>query len=185
MSETNWYVITGAPASGKTTLVEELERRGCRVVHEVARAYIEMQMAQGQTLEEIRSDKRSFENWILDRKIAIEDRLPRNEVIIFDRAVPDSIAYFDEAGLDPGEAIQRSPRNRYRGVFLLDRLPFRADRARIEDDQMAQRLHTGIERSYRMLGYEVTGVEVMSVAERLAFVVKHIERTAQKGEVLS
>jgi predicted ATPase len=35
MSETNWYVVTGAPSSGKTTLVRELEKLGYRVVHEV------------------------------------------------------------------------------------------------------------------------------------------------------
>ncbi len=122
MSETNWYVITGAPSSGKTTLLKELEKIGYRVVHEVARAHIETQMAQGRTLEEIRSDKQSFENRVLNRKIALEAQLPKHEVIVFDRAVPDSIAYFELAGLDTAEAIARSPRNRYRKVFLLDPL---------------------------------------------------------------
>jgi predicted ATPase len=46
MSETNWYVITGAPSSGKTTLLKELEELGYRVIHEVARAFIEMEMEQ-------------------------------------------------------------------------------------------------------------------------------------------
>ena len=31
---TNWHVITGAPCSGKTTVIRELERRGYSVVHE-------------------------------------------------------------------------------------------------------------------------------------------------------
>jgi predicted ATPase len=161
MSETNWYVVTGAPSSGKTTLVQELEKLGCRVVHEVARAYIETQMKQGRTLEEIRADKRSFENWILHAKIAIEAELPKDHVIIFDRAIPDSIAYFEVAGLDDREAIEKSPRNRYKKVFLLDRLPYQVDHARIEDNQIAIDLDQSLEQSYRMLGYDVMRINAM------------------------
>ena len=175
MSETNWHVVTGAPSSGKTTLVEALEKMGYRVVHEVARAYIEMQMAQGKALMEIRADKKSFETWILHTKLSIEEGLPREEFIIFDRAIPDSIAYFEEAGIDPGEAIRKSPRNRYRGVFLLDRLPYQDDHARIENYEIAERLERGLEKSYKMLGYDVVRVGVMPVADRVEFVVDHIE----------
>ncbi|MBW2239191.1 MAG: AAA family ATPase [Deltaproteobacteria bacterium] len=34
MQQTNWHVITGAPCSGKTSVICELERRGHPVVHE-------------------------------------------------------------------------------------------------------------------------------------------------------
>ena len=176
MSETNWYVVTGAPSSGKTTLVRELEKLGYRVVHEVARGHIEKQMAQGQTLEEIRADKKSFENSILDAKIAIEAELPKDEVIILDRAIPDSIAYFEVAGLDTKDPIEKSPRNRYKKVFLLDRLPYQIDHARIEDTQTAVRLDQGLEHSYKTLGYDVIRVGVMPVGERVKFVVEEIEK---------
>lgn len=176
MSETNWYVVTGAPSSGKTALVRELEKLGYRVIHEMARAYIETQMEQGRTLEEIRADKRSFENWILHAKIGIEAHLPKDQVIIFDRAVPDSIAYFEVAGLDAKEAIEKSPRNRYKKVFLLDRLPYEVDHARIEDSQIAIRLHQSLEQSYKMLGYEVTRIGVMPVEDRLELVLKEMEK---------
>jgi predicted ATPase len=176
MSDTNWYVVTGAPSSGKTTVVRELEKLGYRVVHEVARDYIETRMQQGQTLEGIRADKRSFENWILDAKIAIEAELPKDEVIILDRAIPDSIAYFEVAGLDTNVAIQKSPRNRYKKVFLLDQLPYQSDRARIEDTQTAVRLDQGLDQSYTMLGYEIVRVKVMPVRERVKFVVREIEK---------
>jgi predicted ATPase len=175
MSETDWYVITGAPSSGKTTLLKELEKLGYRVVHEVARAYIEMQMDQGRMLEDIRSDKESFEKWVLSAKIGIEAELPKNEVIIFDRAIPDSIAYFQIAGLDTNEAIAKSPRNRYKKVFLLDLLPYTKDQARIETHEVAARLDRALESDYRMLGYEVTRVGVMPVEERLRFIVEQIE----------
>jgi predicted ATPase len=176
MSQTNWYVITGAPSSGKTTLVQELEKLGYRVIHEVARGYIETQMKQGRTLEEIRADKRSFENFVLHAKIAIEAELPKDHVIIFDRAIPDSIAYFEEAGLDAREAVEKSPRNRYKKVFLLDRLPYQVDHARIEDSQIAIRLDQSLEQSYGMLGYEVMRINAMPVEERVKIILQEIKK---------
>ena len=122
MSETNWYVITGAPASGKTTLLKSLEELGYRVVHEVARAVIEGDLASGRSLGEIKREVASFERRILDVKVATEATLPRDQVIIFDRGIPDSIAYFKIAGLDHEYAVYGSPRDHYRKVFLLDML---------------------------------------------------------------
>ena len=176
MSETNWYVVTGAPSSGKTTLVRELEKLGYRVVHEVARGYIEKQIAQGRTLNEMRADAKSFENAILNAKIAIEAELPEDEVIILDRAIPDSIPYFQTAGLDTKEAIKRSPRNRYKRVLLLDRLPFQVDDARTEDGLVAAELDQGLEQSYRALGYNVIRVPAMPLLERVMFVVREIAK---------
>jgi len=176
MSDTNWCVISGAPSSGKTTLVNELERCGYRVIHEVARGIIETGMDEGQTLEEIRSDEESFENLVLNTKIAIEAELPRDEVIFFDRAIPDSIAYFDIAGLDVDKAVAKSPRNRYKKVFLLDRLPYLKDHARIEDQEDAVSLDQSLEASYSALGYEVIRIGVVPVKDRLRRVIEEIEK---------
>jgi predicted ATPase len=176
MSETNWYVITGAPSSGKTTLLKELGELGYRVIHEVARAFIEMEMEQGQTLEKIRADKETFENRVLHAKIAIEERLPKDEVIIFDRAIPDSIPYFKLAGLDTKGVIEKSPRHRYKKVFVLDRLPYAKDQARIEDQQTAARLDRELEAGYRTLGYEIKRIGVMSVQDRLKLILQEIEK---------
>lgn len=181
MSRTNWYVITGAPSSGKTTLLKELEKRGYRVIHEVARAFIEEEMQQRRTLKEIRADKESFENRVLNEKISIEANLPKDEVIVFDRAIPDSIAYFEIAGLDTEEVIAKSPRNEYKKVFLLDRLPYDRDHVRIEETETAARLDHGLEAGYKMLGYDVTRIGVMPAEERLRLILQEIETAESKA----
>ena len=181
MSQTNWYVITGAPSSGKTTLLKELEKRGYCVVHEVARAFIEKKIQQGRTLEEIRTDKESFENAVLNAKIAIEANLSKHEVIVFDRAIPDSIAYFEIAGLDTEEVVAKSPRNEYKKVFLLDRLPYERDHVRIEEREAAARLDQSLEAGYRMLGYDVTRIGVMPVKDRLELILREIEAAESKA----
>jgi predicted ATPase len=171
MATTQWYVITGAPSSGKTTLLGELEKAGYRVVHEVARAVVESELAQGRTLQQIRADKTSFENRILDAKIAIEARLAKNEVIFFDRGIPDSIAYFEVSGLDPAIARAKSRPNYYREVFLLDQLPFERDHVRIEESVTAGQLERALETSYRELGYVVRRIGVMPLRDRLRIIL--------------
>ncbi len=174
MRDTNWYVITGAPSSGKTTLVTELEKLGYWVIHGAARALIEEELALDRTLEEIRADAESFENLVLARKIASEARLPKDELIIFDRAVLDSIAYFEMAGMDPGAVFAKSPRNRYKRVFLLDPLPYERDEARIEDWAAVIKLDQALERSYRMFSYDVARIGVMPIQERLRIIIEEI-----------
>jgi predicted ATPase len=50
--QTNWHVITGAPCSGKTTLIDQLANQGFQTVPEAARQYFEQEMASGRTIDE-------------------------------------------------------------------------------------------------------------------------------------
>jgi predicted ATPase len=172
MRRTNWYVIAGAPCSGKTSVVNELERRGYRVVHETARAYIDEQLAAGKRLDQIKADERAFDNHILNTKLAIESSLPANETIFFDRGIPDSIAYFKLAGLNPAKPIKKSSLFRYRRIFFFERLGFLEDQVRSEDEQTAVKLNEFILESYRMLDYEVVNVPVLSIENRVEFILK-------------
>ena len=48
-TQTKWHVITGGPCYGKTTLIQLLAERGFRKVPEMARLYIEEEVARGRT----------------------------------------------------------------------------------------------------------------------------------------
>ena len=177
MRYTHWQVITGAPCSGKTAVIRELENRGFRVVHEVARSFIEAQLKEGKSLTAVKADRLAFERHILREKFGIENALPGDETIFLDRAVPDSIAYFIADGLDPSEAEGLSRRTRYRNVFLLDRLTFESDRVRSENNRLAERLENLIARGYRDLGYEITRIPVLPVAERVEMILRSMKKT--------
>ena len=174
MLNTNWYVITGAPSSGKTSVICELERLGYRVVHEVARAFIDEELKKGRTIEQIKFDEIAFERHILYEKIKIEESLPKKEIIFFDRAVPDSIAYFKSAGLNPNEPVKKSKLVRYKKVFLFERLEFEKDRVRSEDEVKAAELELLLMDVYQMLGYNIVHVPVLSVQERTDFILLHL-----------
>ena len=171
---TNWYVITGAPCSGKTAVIKKLEKMGYAVVHEVARAYIDAELARDKTLEQIKADEWAFERHILMAKVKLEAALARDNLIFFDRAVPDSIAYYRLCGLNPAEPLQKSQTIRYRKVFLFERLTFLADPVRSEDEKTADRLGDLIKESYQSLGYHLVHVPLASVAERTEFVLARL-----------
>jgi predicted ATPase len=170
---TRWCVITGAPSSGKTEVILHLERRGQRVVHEAARAYIEQELEKGRTIQKIKEDPLRFERCILRRKVDIESRLPATERLFLDRAVPDSIAYFRFEGLDSSEPEQQSRQIRYHRVFFFDRLPFNHDPVRSEDETSAETLERLLKVSYHELGYVLIRVPVMPVAQRAQWVLDY------------
>lgn len=169
----NWHVITGAPCSGKTAVIERLKQMGYRVVPEAARAYIDSQLRRGARLDAIKANPLAFERRILLKKWAIEDTLPRRQEIFLDRALPDSIAYYRIEGLDPREPIRLSRRIRYRSIFLFDKLPFEKDAVRTEDRQLADRIETLLEACYSNLGYTTIRVPVMPIDQRADFVLRH------------
>ena len=175
MRQTHWHVITGAPCSGKTSVIKEIEQRGTRVIHEVARSYIDEQLGKGLRLGQIKADVLQFERHILLLKIKIEDMLVESEPVFFDRGVPDSIAYFELEGLDPAEPLAYSLRTHYRRVFFFERLDFFKDEVRSEDEMIAAKLNDLLLEAYTQVGYDIIRVPVMPVKERTDLVLKAIK----------
>lgn len=173
--ETNWIVITGAPSSGKTSVIEFLENLGYRYMPETARAYLERELAKGRSLSDIKSSQKEFQQDLLREKIEMESRLPPDEMVFLDRAIPDSISYYRANGLDPREAMEASKKFRYRKVFIFDRLPFKYDGVRVDNEEIAEKLDHLLEADYRLMGYEPVRVPVMSIEARVDFILRKLE----------
>lgn len=175
-SKYNWYVVTGGPSSGKTTLLKELEKLGCITYHEAARSLIDQEMAKGKLLEEIRSNEAEFQRKVFKIKIQIEKKAPRNKIVFFDRGIPDSIAYYQICGLDPKEVLKFCKRKIYKKIFFLEQLSFDQDYARTEDDKTIEKLNKLLKENYKKLGYEVIEIPVMPIRDRLLKILKEIDK---------
>lgn len=77
MIQTNWYVITGAPSSGKTTLINELAAGGYSIAPEIAREHIEILLANNHTLEDIQQDTQPLQRGILAGALKRERNLKK------------------------------------------------------------------------------------------------------------
>ena len=176
--QTNWHVITGAPCSGKTTLIDQLADKGFQTNPETGRKYIEREMARGRTIDQIRENDAAFARALKDMQLGIEHRLQAIDVIFLDRAFPDCRAFFRVTGLNPNEILAECFHHRYASVFILDRLPVQQDGVRTEDDVTADLLDKWLARDYSALGYRVVRVPALSPEERLTFVLERLSEQA-------
>ena len=175
MNETNWYVITGGPGSGKTTTVNLLKERGYKTTIEHARHYIDTQRVTGKTTEEIRTNQIKFQQGVLNMQIVQEKELSPEEVVFLDRAIPDALAYYRFTNLPEDSKIQLAMKETsYKKVFILDPLPLVNDYARTEDALAQKQIHQLITEVYESLPSPVIRVPVLPPEERVNFILKNI-----------
>lgn len=175
----NWYVITGGPSSGKTTLIEQLAEHGYLVAPEIAREYIEQLLAHNRTLDSIKNNERQVQKDILTLALEREQNLDPKQMMFFDRGVADSLGYYKYYHLDETQIIEACQRIRYKKVFYCHQLPVAADKVRIEDLSAAQEIGSLIYQSYQQLGYDLIELPAIPVEERLALILANIERSKE------
>lgn len=172
---TNWYVITGGPSTGKTTVINLLSERGYKTTIEHARHYIDTMKDEGNTVEEIRANKRQFQLGVLDMQIDQEAELSPSDIVFLDRAIPDAMAYYQFLDLEYNQKLLDAVQQvSYKKIFILDRLPFVNDYARTEDEQAQKLIHKLIIEVYQLLGFPVVFVPVASPDKRIEFILKNL-----------
>ncbi len=172
--KTNWCVITGAPSSGKTSVINVLAARGYAVEHEVARAVMEIGLDLGYTLDQVRGNSEVLQSVILAGKLAREKKMEPSQLAFLDRGIPDSLSYFRLASMDADIVYRAAREFHYRHVFIFDRLKVQPDGIRTESDEMGAEIDRALERDYRELGYTPVRVPVVSVEARADFILERV-----------
>lgn len=173
--DTNWYVISGGPSSGKTTLIHLLEERGYATVPEQARHLIDTRLAKGETLTSIHADEIAFQQTALLMQTTVESHLNPDQVIFLDRAIPDMLAYYRFNKIAEDKALTEAMAScSYKKVFILDPLPIVSDYARRETKEAQGRIHEEVVAAYSSLPFPVVHVPVLPPNERLLFVLDRL-----------
>jgi len=173
--ETNWYVITGGPGSGKTTTVDILAKRGYKTTIEEARHYIDTLRANGEDTDAIRGRQEEFQRGVLEMQIKQENDLDPKEVVFLDRAIPDALAYYRFQYLPLDKTLTDALlKVSYKKVFILDPLPLVHDYARTEDDTQQLRIQALINEVYHQLPFPVVHVPVLPPEERVDLILKNL-----------
>jgi predicted ATPase len=82
--QTNWHVITGGPCSGKTTLIDLLADKGFQTVPEIARLYMEKEIAKGRTIDDIRENVDALERSLIEIQLRFERALRTTDIAFLD-----------------------------------------------------------------------------------------------------
>lgn len=175
MRQTNWYVITGGPSSGKTTTVNILRDRGYITTMEHARHFLDTQRLKGRTLEEVRENQHEFQLGVLDMQIEQEREIAPHVQVFLDRAIPDAMAYYRFLNLTPDEKlIEAMQKISYKKIFILDYLPLVNDYARNENAEAQKKIHGLITEVYEDLPFPVVHVPILAAELRVDFILEHL-----------
>jgi predicted ATPase len=157
--KTNWFVFTGSPSSGKTTLLNQLEKCGFPVVRDEGREYFDELKSRG-LLDRSIEQEGVHQLEILKRKLKKVISLSTDAVLLFDYGLPCSVVWGEKYGVkftsDITEAINSF---RYKGIFILEKLSLVKDDIRIEDENICLDLEERLYKKYSMLDYKTFKVK--------------------------
>lgn len=167
--DTRWYVLAGGVCSGKTATAQALRARGYRVMPEIAREVIEEEFKKGKSIETIlRDEVFEFQIEVFRRQREREQTLPKDEVIFFDRGMPDIRAYLTHYNIpEPAEITEALGQVSYRNVFLLASLPMEEDPARTETADERSIIHARLEDAHTSLGLPIIHIPVAPLEDRV------------------
>lgn len=172
---TNWYVITGGPSSGKTTTVNILRDRGYITTMEHARHFLDTQRLKGRTIEEVRANQLEFQHGVLQMQIDQENEIAPHVQVFLDRAIPDALAYYRYLKIPVDDLLRNALQKfSYKKVFIMDPLPLVNDYARLENVEAQKKIHELITEVYEALPSPVVHVPVLPAEERVDFILKNI-----------
>lgn len=175
----NFYVLTGGPGSGKTTLIKQLEKKGYNCVPETGRKIIKKQLSFGGTALPW-LNVANYSNLML--QYSVQDYISLSEKIdtyFFDRGIPDVLGYTELINLPNQEVFINSVENfKYNSmVFILPPWEkiYKTDSERKQDFELAITTYYTMRKIYEKYDYKLVEIPCMSVSERVDFILNRIE----------
>lgn len=178
MEDKKHFIITGAPSTGKSSVVNELIKRGYVCHDEIARQVIkENQNKNNNLLPWI--DMLAFSDEVYRRMIALNKTLSCTESCFLDRSIVDLVGYMDFAGKEApvryGEGAKAA--NYSKTVFFMPfwSAIFANDEQRLESTEEAVKIDRALRQAYINLGFDLVEVPIGTIDERVDFILEQLE----------
>lgn len=178
---TKKIVITGGPSTGKTSVIEKLEKAGYTCLHEVIRSMTlekketEAVVFKSNPIVSV-SDPLTFNTRILNARVEQYHAVKEDDrnFVFLDRGIPDVLAYMDCFEQKYNDTfIKACSDHPYDLVFLMP--PWKeihiVDEGRFETYEEALQVHKCLLHTYIRLGYNVIIVPKDTVQKRVDFIL--------------
>lgn len=182
LSQSNYFIISGGPGSGKTSIIDRLDMRGFATVGESGRAIIREQAEIGGNATHT-GDAAAFGELMLKRGIAdFRSMAETDEPVFFDRGIAELVGYWRLMGLEVPEHVRDAARQ-YRSnriVFLTPpwREIYRQDNERRQDWAEAVQTFERVRDAYIEAGYTPLEIPHDTVPRRVSFVLAKVDEAA-------
>lgn len=175
----NYIALTGAPGSGKTSIISEFASKGYKSIPEPARQLIFEQRAHGGIALPEKDSSLFVENLLAKSIQNFQLSIDFKSLVLFDRGIPDVIAYAKWYNLSLDKIQKACYEMKYRQeVFLLS--PWKDIYSTDEERKMSfdQTIifHEYLKDAYKNAGYKLIEVPQNSVEERFNFILEIISK---------
>lgn len=177
--DTKKIVITGGPGTGKSTLINELTKKGYTCIEEISRQI---------TLDDQKKgiDQLFLTNPLMFSELLLKGRQNQfmdadksaDPLVFFDRGLPDVLAYMDYIGDSyPHYFIEICKTNLYDGVFILKpwKTIYTSDNERYENFEQAEKIHDCLVSTYKKYQYDLIDVPFGTVEKRADFILETLD----------
>ena len=171
------FIITGGPGTGKTSIINELKKRGYNCVEENSREVISEQIkTRGKILPW--KNQLEFENKITFLRAQQFLSIPKNCLCFFDRSVIESVAYLKLSNLKVTsqimENIKKCVYNKTVFYTPIWEEIYVNDSERKENLEQAKKIESALIETYRSAKYNLIQVPKTTIQKRVNFIISKI-----------
>lgn len=178
MENTNYYIFSGGPGGGKSTVLNILEEMGYLTVPEVARNIIRNQVRTNGDAVPWDNTVRYSKLMLLHSVVDFEEFMHVDKSCFFDRGIIDTLGYARLIDI-PVTKEMTDAANSYRYNHKVFMFPFWKeiyinDAERKQDVEEAERTFWTLKKEYEKFGYETIDVPFLTPQERTEWILRHL-----------
>ncbi|WP_369048937.1 AAA family ATPase [Tenacibaculum sp. UWU-22] len=168
-------VLIGGPGTGKSSVLNELKKRGYTCMPEISRDITLQAQKEG-------IDQLFLKNPLLFSELVLKGRIKQYKdaekttanLIFFDRGIPDTYAYMDFLKTDyPSVFKEKSSQFIYNKIFRLApwKMIYTSDNERYETFEQMVKIDAFLKKSYLEIGYKINDVPFGTVDDRCDYIL--------------
>lgn len=172
------FVITGAPGTGKTSIINHLKTKGYNCIDEISREIISEQIAiNGEALPWKNLSAFSERVFTLRESQLLNSK---NTLLFFDRGIVDVYAYMKVDSLEIPKHLEESiNKNRYNTKVFYTPIweeIYVNDKERKESIEQSKEIEIELKKCYQSFGYNIIEIPKTTLNKRVDFILSQIER---------